>query len=154
MARRWRRRSFVIGIIIVALTVALVFATLGYLRPPPVPHGSIQTTYVHWVAAQTGNGPGSFGLSVTATTNEPFAVNVTVTNGMASFCVISAQTYFNFASAYNSTSPVSFPSGQCTFGPTQGMGRGILNFGLTPGDWDIVALNYGSLGITVYYSPA
>ncbi len=155
MVRRWRRRTTLIAVVVVALSAGLVFASLPYLQAPPTPHASIQTTYNHTIASQTSNGPGSFGLTIpNVPNNEPFAVNVTVVNGMASFCVMADQTYRNWATVYNSSSPYPFPSSQCTFGPTQEMTHGILNFGLTPGTWDIVALNYGSSAITVYYSKA
>jgi hypothetical protein len=155
MARRWRRRTIIIAIVIVALSAGLVFASLPYLQPPPTQTASIQTTYVHAVAGETPNGPGNFGLTIpNVPGNEPFAVNVTVVRGTAEFCVMADQTYRNWATFYNQSSAGPFPSSQCTFGPTQEMVHGILNFGLTAGSWDIVALNYGATAITVYYSKA
>jgi len=156
MASRWRRRSLYIGIIIVALSVGLVFSLLPYLQPAPANHASISQTYTHAVGSQTQNGPGNFGLTLPSiTASEPFAVNVTVVGGTASFCVISYQTYYAWASVYNSSSPDGqFPKPDCTYGPTQPMTHGILNFAVTPGTWDVVALNYSDTVIIVYYSPA
>lgn len=156
LARRFRnRRSVLIGAIIVALSIGLVFSILPYLQPPPPTAQSISQTYVHTVGSQTPNGPGNFGLTIpNIPVKEPFTVNVTVVGGMAQFCVLASQTYTSWAEAYNQSSAGPFPSSQCIFGPTSEMSQGILNFGLTPGTWDIVALNYGPSAITVYYSPA
>jgi hypothetical protein len=156
LARRfWKRRAILISAGIVALSLGIVFASLPYLQPQPAPHGSIQQTYSHAVASATPNGPGNFGLSLPIAASEPFAVNVTIVNGAASFCVMADQIYRPWASSYNLSSAGPFPSSSCTFGPTGQMSHGILNFGVTPGTWDIVALNYsGSSEITVYYSPA
>jgi hypothetical protein len=153
MARRWRRRTIIIAVVIVALSAGLVFASLPYLQPPPTQTASIKMTYTHTVAAETPNGPGNFGLTIpNVPGNEPFAVNVTVVSGMAEFCVMAGQTYTNWATFYNKSSAGPFPLSQCTYGPTKEMTHGILNFGLTAGTWDIVALNYRSSAITVYYS--
>lgn len=156
MARNWRRRSILIAAIIVALSVGLVFSLLPYLQPVPANHGSISQTYTHTVGVATANGPGNFGLTLPdVSTSEPFAVNVTVVGGTASFCLISYQTYFAWASAYNTTSPAgSFPQNHCTYGPTRQTAHEVLNFAVTPGTWDVVALNYSASVITVYYSPA
>ena len=156
MARNWRRRSIIIGIIIVALSVGLVFSILPYLQPAPATHASISQTYVHAVGVENSNDiPGNFGLTLpNVAASEPFAVNVTVVGGTASFCVISYSTYYAWASAYNSTNPQgNFPSGDCTYTTGQ-TSHQILNFALTPGTWDVVALNDGASVITVYYGPA
>jgi hypothetical protein len=156
MTRSWRRRSVLIAIIIVALSVGLVFSILPYLQPAPANAGSISQTYTHAVGVATSNGPGNFGLTLPdVSASEPFAVTVTVVGGTASFCVMSYQTYFAWASAYNTTSPAgSFPQNDCTYGPTGQTAHETLNFALTPGTWDVVALNYSSSVITVSYSPA
>jgi hypothetical protein len=154
MARSWRRRSVLIAIVIVALSVGLVFSILPYLQPVPANAASISQTYTHAVGVENMNGvPGNFGLTLpNVPATEPFAVNVTVVGGKASFCVISYQTYYPWASAYNTTSQ-PFPQKDCTYA-TGETAHEILNFSLTPGTWDVVALNYSASVITVYYSPA
>ena len=156
MARNWRRRSVLIAIIIVALSVGLVFSLLPYLQPAPANHGSVTQTYNHAVGVSSANGPGNFGLTLpNVAASEPFALNVTVIGGSARFCVISYSTYYDWASVYNTTSPAgTFPAGDCTYGPTGQVSHQILNFALTPGTWDVVALNDGASVITVYYGPA
>ena len=155
MVRKWRRRTILIALIVVALSVGLVFSLLPYLQPVPANHASIARTYIHAVAATTSNGPGNFGLTLPpVSASEPFAVNVTVVGGMASFCLISDQTYYPWGSAYNYSTAGPFPQGGCTLGPTGKTAHDILNFALTSGKWDLVALNYGNSIITVYYSPA
>jgi hypothetical protein len=154
MARRWRRRSFIIGIIIVALTVALVFATLAYLQPPPAPHASIQTTYSHSVIPGTPSVPGFYGLTIPdIAASEPFALKVSVTNGTARFCVLQKSIYENWA--FNQSQMANtFQSQWCINGLTGEMSQGTLQFGINPGTWVVAALNYGSTELTVSFSPA
>jgi hypothetical protein len=154
MARRWRRRSVIIGIIIVALTVALVFATLAYLQPPPAQHASIQSTYSHSVGPGTPSIPGFYGLTIpNITVSEPFALKVSVTNGRAVFCVLLKSTYENWA--FNESKfAYTFQSQWCIDGPTGEMSQGTLQFGINPGTWVVAALNYGSTDLTVSFSPA
>ena len=155
MVRKWRRRSILIAMIIVALSVGIVFSLLPYLQPVPANHGSITQTYTHAVGAATSNGPGNFGLTLPdVSSSEPFAVNVTVVGGTASFCVLSYQKYYAWGSAYNYSTAGPFPQSDCTYGPTGQTAHEILNFALTPGTWDVVALNNSHSVITVYYSPA
>lgn len=154
MARRWRRRSFIIGTIIVALTVALVFATLAYLQPPPAPHASIQQRYSTLVGPGTASVPGFYGLTIPGVTvSEPFAVGVSVIGGTASFCVLQYSIYENWAFNY-SKMPNTFPSSLCAYGPTGQMSQGTLQWGIDPGKWVVAALNYYSTTLNVTFTQA
>jgi hypothetical protein len=154
MARRWRRRSVIIGIIIVALSVALVFATLAYYQAPPAPHASIQATYSHTVGPGTMSLPGFYGLTIPGiTASEPFAVGVSVINGTASFCVLEYSIYeywaFNQGTIQN-----TFPYSSCVYGPTGQMSQGTLQWGITPGKWVVAALNYYPTTLNVTFTKA
>jgi len=156
MARRpWKRRSIVIGTVIVALSVGIVFASLPYLQPPSTAHGSITGTLSHTVGPADSSHIGFYGLKLpNITTAESFFVGVSVTNGTARFCVIGYQQYENWALAYNTPQSYSFPSGNCIFGPTQQTSQDTLKFSVTPGTWVVAALNDSPSVLTVYFSPA
>ena len=156
MTRRpWRRRSIIIGAVIVALSVGIVFASLPYLQPPITPHASIGSTLSHVVDPGSSSHVGFYGLKLPNITNsEGFYVGVNVINGTASFCVIGYQQYENWAFAYNTPQSYPFPSGSCIFGPTPETSQDTLKFSLTPGTWVVAALNKGPTQLTVSFSPA
>jgi hypothetical protein len=156
MARRpWRRRSIIIGVIIVALSVGIVFASLPYLQPPNTAHGSISSTLSHLVDPGTSSHVGFYGLKLpNITTSESFYVGVNVINGTASFCVLGYQQYENWALSYKAPQWPAFPSGSCIFGPTQEISQDTLKFAITTGTWVVAALNAGSTQLTVSFSPA
>ena len=156
MARRpWRRRSIIIGAIIVALSVGIVFASLPYLQPPNTAHGSISSTLSHLVDPGTSSHVGFYGLKLpNITTSESFYVGVNVINGTASFCVLGYQQYENWAFSYKAPQWPAFPSGSCIFGPTQETSQDTLKFAVTPGTWVVAALNAGSTQLMVSFSPA
>src|SRR5437879_13801414 len=89
MARRpWRRRSIIIGAIIVALSIGIVFASLPYLQPPNTAHGSIRSTLSHLVDPGTSSHVGFYGLRLpNRTTSERFSAGVHDINGTASLSV-------------------------------------------------------------------
>src|SRR5690348_14947056 len=92
-----KRRSVIIGAIIVALSVGIVFGSLPYLQAP-VTHASISSTLSHLVDPGTSSHIGFYGLKLPNITNtETFYVAVSVINGTASFCVIDYQKYENWA---------------------------------------------------------
>jgi hypothetical protein len=151
----WKRRTIVIGAIIVALSIGIVFASLPYLQPPTTPHASIQTTLSHTVGAGDPSHPGFYALKLpNITATEAFYVKVNVTSGTASFCVMGYQQYENWAFAYNTPQNYTFPSSDCIFGPTQQISQDTLKFSITPGTWVVAALNYSRSELTVYFSPA
>ena len=156
MARRWRRRTIVIGAVIVALSIGIVFASLPYLQPPNTAHGSITGTLSHAVGPADSSGHvGFYGLKLpNITTTESFFVGVNVTNGSASFCVLQYQQYENWAFAYNAPQWPTFPSGNCIFGPTQQISQDTLKFSLTPGTWVVAALNNSPSMLTISFSAA
>ncbi len=154
MARRWRRRSFIIGTIIVALTVALVFATLAYLQPPPAPHASILAKESTLIGPGTQSVPGFYGLTIPSiTVSEPFAVGVSVIGGTAVFCVLLKSTY-EYWGSNQAQMQGTFPYSSCVYGPTGQMSQGTLQWGTTPGTWVVAALNYYSTTLNVTFSPA
>jgi len=155
MAQRWRRRTIVIGAVIVTLSIGIVFASLPYLQPPSTVHGSISGTLSHTVGPADSSHIGFYGLRLpNITTTEGFFVGVSVTNGTASFCVIGYQQYENWAFAYNTLQSYPFPSANCIFGPTQQISQDTLKFSITPGTWVLAALNNSPSVLTVYFSAA
>jgi hypothetical protein len=156
VARRpWRRRSVIIGAVIVALSIGIVFGSLPYLQPPAPHHASITSTLSHSVDPGSPSHLGFYGLKLpNITTTENFFVGVSVTNGLASFCVIQYQQYESWAFAYNTPSSYPFPSGSCIFGPTQQISQDTLQFTLTQGTWVVAALNTSPSDLVVYFSPA
>lgn len=151
----WRRRTIIISVIIVALTVGIVFASLPYLQPPTTPHASIAGTLSHTVGPGNPSHPGFYALRLpNITANEAFYVKVNVTSGTASFCVLEYQQYENWAFAINTPQNYTFPSGDCIFGPTQQTSLDTLKFSITPGTWVVAALNYSPSELTVYFSQA
>lgn len=153
MARRWKRRTIIIALIVVALSVGLVFTTIAYYPHPPAPHASIQKTYSHTVGPGTPSEPGFYGLTIPGiTVNEPFAIGVS-TNGTAIFCVLPYNTYEYWA--FNqSTLQNTFPFMSCLYGPTGQVSQSTLQFGITPGKWVVAALNYYSTVQNVTFTPA
>src|SRR5436853_3989474 len=89
MARRFlRRRTIVIAAIIVALSVGIVFASIPYLPHPPA--RTIQTPVTHTIRGGSEMYPGVYSLTLRGVSStDNFAIGVNVTNGMASFCVMS-----------------------------------------------------------------
>jgi len=85
MARRpWRRRSIVIGAVIVVLSIGIVFASLPYLQPPTTAHGSITGTLSHVIGPADSTLIGFYGLKLpNITATESFFVGVSVANGTA-----------------------------------------------------------------------
>src|SRR5207245_3827261 len=121
MARRLlRRRSIVIGAVIVVLSIGIVFASLPYLQPPTTAHGSITGTLSHVIGPADSTHVGFYGLKLpNITATESFFVGVSVANGAARCCVIGYQQYENWAFTYNTPHSYPFPSGSCIFRPPQ-----------------------------------
>jgi hypothetical protein len=148
------RRSAIIGAIIVALSIGIVFGSLPYLQAP-VTHASISSTLSHLVDPGTSSHVGFYGLKLpNITNNENFYVGVSVINGTAKFCVIGYQQYENWGLTYNTPQSYPFPSASCIFGPTQETSQDILKFSVTPGTWVVAALNSSPQNLTVTFSPA
>lgn len=153
MARRWKRRTIIIALIVVALSVGLVFTTIAYYPHPPAPHGSIQAAKSHTVGPGTQSMPGFFGLTIPGIiVNEPFALGVS-SNGTAVFCVLLKSTYENWAFNLSSMRD-TFPFPSCIYGPTGQISQSTLQFAITPGDWVVAALNYYATTLNVTFSPA
>lgn len=151
----WKRRTIIIGVITVVLSIGIVFASLPYLQPPATHHDSIGGTLSHQVSPGSPSHPGFYGLKLqNITVSEAFYVGVNVTGGTASFCVLPYAQYENWAFANNTPSNYTFPSSACIFGPTQQISHDTLKFSVTPGTWVVAALNSGSSEITVDFLPA
>ncbi len=154
MARRFlRRRTIVIAAIIVALSVGIVFASIPYLPHPPA--RTIQTPVTHAVKGGSQNNPGVYSLTLRGVSNtENFAIGVTVSNGIATFCVMQESSFFNWV-INNGTSSLGapFPYDSCLL--KQETAQSTLTFTPTStGNWDVVAVNTGPETITVQYTPA
>ncbi len=157
MARRFlRRRTLVIAAITVALSVGIVFASIPYLPHPPP--RTIQTPVTHDVRGGTTRNPGVYSLTLRGILNtESFAIGVAVTNGMATFCVMSESNFFSWAiNNQTQTIPpagVPFPYDSCLL--QEQTAQSTLTFTPTStGNWDVVAVNTNSQTITVNYTPA
>jgi len=154
MARRFlRRRTLVIGAIIVALSVGIVFASIPFL---PRSHISIQTSVSHIVHAGGQSYPGVYALKIPGVlNNQNLAVDVNVINGTANFCVMEDSTFEPWALSGNQTNgPGStFPFNKCI--AQEQTAQSTLQFTSTSqGTWDIVALNTSPTPVTVNFNPA
>ena len=154
MARKFpRRRTLIIGTIIVALSVGIVFASIPYLPHPPP--RTIQTPVTHDIRGGTQRNPGIYSLTLRGvSSSDNFAIGVSVTNGMASFCVMPETNFFSWTFNNQSISggiPFSFDS--CILNVQTA--QTTLRFTPTSqGNWDVVAVNTNSQMITVDYTPA
>ena len=160
MARRsWKRRTILIGAIVIALSIGIVFATLGYLPKPTGPHGSIQTTLSRTVRSGNQSYPGVFAVQIpNITISEDFWVGVSVSGGTASFCALNNSIFSPWQIGYNFTRPPqtpggTFPAGSCVVQTGQ-ISQDTLKFSVNPGTWAIVALNTQPSPVMVSFSPA
>ncbi len=154
MARKFLRwRTIIIGAIIVALSFGIVFASIPYL--PHSPPRTLQTPVTHSIRGGTQKNPGVWSLTLQGVSStDNFAIGVGVTNGMASFCVMTETNYiswtFNNQSTFGGV-PFSFDNCILTVQTTQT----TLRFTPTSqGNWDVVAINTNPQTITVNYTPA
>ena len=113
MARRFpRRRTLIIGAVIVALSFGIVFASIPYLPHPPP--RTIQTPVTHDIRGGTQRNPGVYSLTLRGvSSSDNFAIGVSVTNGMASFCVMPETNFITWTFNNQSTPggiPFSFDS--------------------------------------------
>ena len=151
-----RLRTLIIAAAIVALSVGIVFASVPYLPHSIAPHGSIRVPVSHSVSRGNQTYPGFFALSLPGISNsESFALGVTVTGGIASFCVLQELTYQNWVSSYSTVSNPgnTFPASACIL--REQTTQSVLSFlPTTSGTWDVAALNTSLQPITVLFSPA
>lgn len=149
----WRRRAFILGGVIVALSVGIVFASIPFLPPH---HVSITSTVSHSVHAGSQSYPGFYVLQIPGVlNNQNLGVAVNVSNGNATFCVITDSNFQPwYASGNRTNGPANtFPYTQCLL--QQQTAQSTLLFTSTsPGTWDVIALNYILTRITVTFSPA
>jgi hypothetical protein len=150
MARRFlRRRTLVIGAIIVVLSVGIVFASIPYL---PHPHNSIVVPQSYTVAGGSQTYPGFHALSLPGISNgENFAVGVTA-NETTSFCVIQDSPYESWAQG-GSPTWATFPWSDCIL--QELTAQGTLSFTAnSSGAWDVATLNTNPTAVTVGFFPA
>jgi hypothetical protein len=109
----------------------------------------------HAVKGGSQNNPGVYSLTLRGVSNtENFAIGVTVSNGIATFCVMRESSFFNWV-INNGTSSLGapFPYDSCLL--KQETAQSTLTFTPTStGNWDVVAVNTGAETITVQYNPA
>jgi hypothetical protein len=151
MARRfWRRRTLIIGFAIVVLSVGIVFASVPYL---PHSHNSITSPQSFMVVSGNSTYPGYRALSLSGISNgENLAIGVTVTGGVANFCVVPDLPYESWVSSSN-PSWFTFPWNDCIL--RQQTAQGTLAFTATSqGTWDVASLNTNPMAITVQFLPA
>ncbi len=156
MARRfWRRRTILIGAVVVALSIGIVFSSIPFLPYTPPPHSSITTARSYEVGGGNQSRPGFNALTISGISNgQAFWVGVTVTNGTASFCVLSSLSYQYWVSAYYQPGPALDRLAGCVLGPTQQVYQDTLKFQPPySGTWAIMALNTSPTGITVNFGP-
>lgn len=148
----WRIKTLVIAIVIVALSISLVFATIGYLPHPNPQHNSITSPVRQTVPMESGNVPGSTYVLIPLTTTENFAVGVNVTGGSATFCIIKEPGYQVWVQS-QARSFGSFPWSNCSLQETTA--KDTLNFTPTStGNWDFVTLNTNPTAVEVEFTPA
>jgi len=148
-----RLRTLIIAAAIVALSVGIVFASIPYLPHPPP--RTLQIPVTHSIRGGTQNNPGVFSLTLPeVSSNDNFAIGVTVTNGIATICVMPESNFIIWTSRNQSTYggiPFSFDS--CILSVMTA--QTTLRFTPTSqGNWDVVAVNTNSQTITVDYTPA
>jgi len=153
MARKFPRlRTIIIGAGIVALSVGIVFASIPYLPHPPP--RTIQTPVTRDIRGGTQKNPGIYSLTLRGvSSSDNFAIGVSVTNGMASFCVMPETNFITWT--FNNSTPggIPFSFDSCILNVQTA--QTTLRFTPTSqGNWDVVAVNTNSQMITVDYTPA
>lgn len=152
MARRFpRRRTLIIGAVIVALSVGIVFASIPYLPHPPP--RTIQTPVTHSIRGGSQQYPGVYSLTLRGvSSSDNFAIGVSVSNGMATFCVMPESNFINWT-FNNSSGGIPFSFDSCILNVQTA--QTTLRFTPTSqGNWDVVAVNTDPQTITVDYTPA
>lgn len=154
IARRFlKRRTLVIAAVIVALAVGIVFASIPPHPPGPRPQ-TITSPVTHDVRGGTQNNPGVYALTLqNVAANASFAIGVAVTNGTATFCVMSQSNFLTWVFA-NSTPPgIPFSFNGCIL--RQQTAQSTLTFSTTnQGNWNVVAVNTNPGKIAVEFTPA
>ena len=153
MARKFPRlRTIIIGAGIVALSVGIVFASIPYLPHPPP--RTIQTPVTRDIRGGTQKNPGIYSLTLRGvSSSDNFAIGVSVTNGMASFCVMPETNFITWT--FNNSTPggIPFSFDSCILNVQTA--QTTLRFTPTSqGNWDVVAVNTNSQMITIDYTPA
>jgi hypothetical protein len=149
-----RRRRLVIGVIIIALSIGLVFSILPYLQPAP-PHFSLSTPRSMTVSAGNETYPGFNALQLpNMSTNGNFYVAISVSGGNASFCPMQDAYYEPWSQSYTVTKSPALPSQDCVVQTGQISQETLVFRPTTPGTWWIVALNSNPSQITISFSPA
>ena len=154
MARRYlRRRTLIIGAVIVALSVGIVFASIPFLPHPPP--RTIQTPVTHDIRGGTQKNPGIYSLTLrNVSASDNFAIGVSVANANATFCVM-PETNFITWTFNNQSTPGGIPFSFDTCILKVQTSQTTLRFTPTSqGNWDVVAVNTNSQMITVDYTPA
>jgi tetrahydromethanopterin S-methyltransferase subunit C len=153
MSSFWRRRAFIIGAVIVAISVGIVFSSIPFL---PRTHVSISASTSHSVHGGTQSYLGVYALKIPGVLdNQNLDVQVGVINGTANFCVIQDSIVEPWILSGNGTNGPgsSFPFTSCIV--QQQTTQTTLQFTSTSqGTWDIVALNSNPTPITVDFNPA
>jgi hypothetical protein len=152
MARKYpKRRKIVIGAIIVALAVGIVFVSIPYLPHPPP--RTIQTPVTHSIRGGSQRYPGVYSLTLRGVSStDNFAIGVNVTNGTASFCVMPESNFITWT-FNNSSGGIPFSFDSCILNVQTA--QTTLRFTPTSqGNWDVVAVNTNPQTITVDYTPA
>src|SRR5205809_894900 len=121
MARRfWKLRTILFGAVVVALSIGVVLTSVPFLPNTPPPHSSITTMRSYDIRGGNQSRPGYDTLTVSGiSSSQAFWVGVTVTNGPASFCVLSSLPYQDCVSAYNQPGSALDRLSSCILGPTQ-----------------------------------
>ena len=153
MARRFPRpRTLIIGAVIVALSFGIVFASIPYLPHPPP--RTLQIPVTHSIRGGTQKNPGVYPLTLrNVSSNENFAIGVSVTNGNAAFCVMPETNFITWTINNSTPGGIPFSFDSCILNVQTA--QTTLRF--TPastGNWDVVAVNTSSQMITVDYTPA
>ncbi|HYU55750.1 MAG TPA: hypothetical protein VEL71_05970 [Candidatus Dormibacteraeota bacterium] len=153
MARTFlRRRTIIIGAIIVALSVGIVFASIPYL--PHSPPRTLQIPVTHSIRGGSQTNPGIFSLTLPqVSSSDNFAIGVSVTNGMATFCVMPESNFNSWIVANLTQGGIPFSFDSCILNVQTA--QTTLRFTPTSqGNWDVVAVNTSSATIIVEYTPA
>ena len=153
MARRFpKRRKIIIGSIIVALALGIVFVSIPYLPHPPP--RTIQTPVTHDIRGGSQRYPGIYSLTLrNVSSSDNFAIGVSVTNGNATFCVMPEGNFISWTINNQTQGGIPFSFDSCILKVQTA--QTTLRFTITSnGNWDVVAVNIYPQMITVDYTPA
>src|SRR5437870_152508 len=115
---------------------------------------TLQIPVTHSIRGGSQTNPGIFSLTLPqVSSSDNFAIGVSVTNGMATFCVMPESNFNSWTVANLTQGGIPFSFDSCILNVQTA--QTTLRFTPTSqGNWDVVAVNTSSATIIVEYTPA